>query len=178
MLGRDGEDPLFLQFKEAQPSVLEPFLGKSEFANSGQRVVEGQRLTQAASDIMLGWIKIEGVDGVRARLLHPPALGLEDVGSGRVMSPKALTALRRVCGAELARAHARVGRRRSRSRAISARVTPSIARWRTFAEIVRRPERARLRGAQGGGRSGPGQRRVRRLIEARALGDARLGSMP
>ena len=53
-------DPLFLQFKEAEASVLEPFLGKSEFANHGQRVVEGQRLTQAASDIMLGWIRVEG----------------------------------------------------------------------------------------------------------------------
>ena len=56
MLGRDESDPLFLQLKEAQASVLEPFLGKSAFANHGQRVVEGQRLTQAASDIMLGWI--------------------------------------------------------------------------------------------------------------------------
>ena len=65
LLGRDDDDPLFLQFKEAQQSVLEPFLGRSEFANSGQRVVEGQRLTQAASDIMLGWIKIEGIDGVK-----------------------------------------------------------------------------------------------------------------
>ena len=63
LLGRDNNDPLFLQFKEAQASVLEPFLGKSEFANHGQRVVEGQRLTQAASDIMLGWITAEGVDG-------------------------------------------------------------------------------------------------------------------
>src|SRR6185312_9203351 len=65
MLGRDGEDPLFMQAKEAQASVLEPFLGKSEFASSGQRVVEGQRLTQAASDIMLGWIKVDGLDGVK-----------------------------------------------------------------------------------------------------------------
>lgn len=56
LLGRDGDDPLLLQFKEAQPSVLEPFLGASEFDNHGRRVVEGQRLMQAASDIMLGWI--------------------------------------------------------------------------------------------------------------------------
>ena len=66
LLGRDDNDPLFLQFKEAEASVLEPFLGKSEFANHGQRVVEGQRLTQAASDIMLGWIRTPGVDGVNA----------------------------------------------------------------------------------------------------------------
>ena len=56
MLGRDDSDPLFLQLKEAQASVLEPFLGKSTYAKHGQRVVEGQRLTQAASDILLGWI--------------------------------------------------------------------------------------------------------------------------
>jgi pantothenate kinase-related protein Tda10 len=55
MLGRDNEDPLFLQLKQAEASVLEPFLGKSRYANHGQRVVEGQRLMQAASDIMLGW---------------------------------------------------------------------------------------------------------------------------
>ena len=64
-LGRDDDDPLFLQFKEAEASVLEPFLGRSEYQNHGQRVVEGQRLTQAASDIMLGWIRTEGFDGVK-----------------------------------------------------------------------------------------------------------------
>ena len=64
MIGRDNDDPLFLQAKEAQASVLEPFLGKSEFANHGQRVVEGQRLMQAASDIMLGWLHTTGLDGV------------------------------------------------------------------------------------------------------------------
>ncbi len=57
LLGRDGEDPLFLQAKEAQPSVLEPYLGKSRFTSHGQRVVEGQRLVQAASDILLGWLR-------------------------------------------------------------------------------------------------------------------------
>src|SRR5262249_31035196 len=63
MLGRDGADPLFRRAREAQASVLEPFLGKSEYANHGQRVVEGQRLMQAASDIMLGWLKATGLDG-------------------------------------------------------------------------------------------------------------------
>ena len=57
LLGGDEDDPLFLQLKEAEASVLEPFLGKSGFSNHGQRVVEGQRLTQAASDIMLGWLR-------------------------------------------------------------------------------------------------------------------------
>jgi uncharacterized protein (DUF2252 family) len=64
MLGRDDNDPLFLQAKEAQASVLEPFVGKSKFNHHGQRVVEGQRLTQAAGDIMLGWIRVNAHDGV------------------------------------------------------------------------------------------------------------------
>ena len=59
MLGRDDGDPLFLQAKEAEASVLEPFLGKSRYANHGQRVVEGQRLMQSASDILLGWIRAD-----------------------------------------------------------------------------------------------------------------------
>ena len=63
LLGRDESDPLFLQFKEAQPSVLEPFLGRSEFNQHGQRVVEGQRMMQAAPDIMLGWERIVAIDG-------------------------------------------------------------------------------------------------------------------
>src|SRR3954454_20207754 len=63
MLGRDESDPLFLQAKEAQQSVLAPFAGESRFKNEGQRVVEGQRLMQAASDIFLGWVRVEGIDG-------------------------------------------------------------------------------------------------------------------
>ena len=64
LLGRDADDPLFLQVKEAEPSVLEPFAGRSGFAQNGQRVVEGQRLMQAASDIFLGWLRVDqGVDG-------------------------------------------------------------------------------------------------------------------
>ena len=59
MLGRDGEDPLFLQMKEAEASVLEEFLGPSEFDNHGERVVTGQRLMQASSDIFLGWLHVE-----------------------------------------------------------------------------------------------------------------------
>jgi hypothetical protein len=63
MLGRDNDDPLFLQLTEAEASVLEPFLGRSQFANHGQRVVEGQRLMQSASDLMLGWVQIQRPDG-------------------------------------------------------------------------------------------------------------------
>ena len=62
-IGRDEGDPLVLQAKEAQPSVLERFLGRSRFTNHGRRVTEGQRLMQGASDIFLGWLRLEGVDG-------------------------------------------------------------------------------------------------------------------
>ena len=64
MLGRDAQDPLFLQIKEAEASVFEPYLGPSEFSNHGQRVVAGQRTMQASSDIFLGWLhNPEGLDG-------------------------------------------------------------------------------------------------------------------
>ena len=64
MLGRDHNDPLFLQTKEAQASVLERFVGKSTYRHHGERVVAGQRLMQAATDIFLGWVRIKGLDGV------------------------------------------------------------------------------------------------------------------
>jgi uncharacterized protein (DUF2252 family) len=64
LVGRDNSDPLFLQVKEATTSVMEPFLKKSTYNNHGQRVVEGQRLMQATSDIFLGWQRVDGVDGV------------------------------------------------------------------------------------------------------------------
>jgi uncharacterized protein (DUF2252 family) len=109
MMGRDQDDPLFLQAKEAQASVLEPYLGKSEFASSGQRVVEGQRLMQAASDILLGWLSAEGLDGVvrdyYVRQLWD-AKGSADIES---MNPSALEEYARICGWTLAKAHARSG---------------------------------------------------------------------
>ena len=64
MLGRDENDPLFLQFKEAESSVLEEFTAESEYANHGERVVAGQHLMQASSDIFLGWLHVDsGIDG-------------------------------------------------------------------------------------------------------------------
>lgn len=109
MLGRDGDDPLFLQIKEAQASVLEPFLGRSEFASHAQRVVEGQRLTQAASDIMLGWIRAEGVDGVSRDFYVRQLWDSKLSAQIELMEPHAMTLYARICGAELARAHARAG---------------------------------------------------------------------
>src|SRR4029077_5769933 len=64
MVGRDDSDPLFLQVKEAQASVLQAHLGRGRYANQGRRVVEGQRLMQAAGDVLLGWIRTAGIDGV------------------------------------------------------------------------------------------------------------------
>ena len=109
MLGRDDTDPLFLQAKEAQASVLEPFLGKSTFAKHGQRVVEGQRLMQAASDILLGWIRVNGVDGV-SRDFYIRQLW-DGKGSALVetMDPRALAGYGKLCGYTLAKAHARSG---------------------------------------------------------------------
>jgi uncharacterized protein (DUF2252 family) len=112
MLGRDDQDPLFLQIKEAEASVFEPFLGPSEFANHGQRVVVGQRLMQASSDILLGWLHLDrGFDG-HARDFYVRQLR-DWKGSAEVdeMIPKGMALYGRLCGWTLARAHARSGDR-------------------------------------------------------------------
>jgi len=111
LLGRDGGDPLFLQAKEAQESVLERFVGKSQHANHGQRVVAGQHLMQAASDIFLGWQRVTGFDG-QVRDFYLRQLrdwkGSADVDT---MAASLMTLYARICGAALARAHARSGDR-------------------------------------------------------------------
>ena len=112
LLGRDGQDPLFLQMKEAEASVLEEFLGPSEFSNHGERVVAGQRLMQASSDIFLGWLHVEsGLDG-KSRDFYGRQLK-DWKGSAEIeqMVPKGLAAYGRLCGWTLARAHARSGDR-------------------------------------------------------------------
>jgi uncharacterized protein (DUF2252 family) len=113
LLGRDESDPLFLQIKEAGPSVLEPFAGASRFEHHGQRVVSGQRLTQAAGDVLLGWITAEGLDR-KKRDFYVRQLwdgkGSADVDS---MSAATMAAYSRLCGWTLARAHARTGDRRA-----------------------------------------------------------------
>jgi uncharacterized protein (DUF2252 family) len=109
LLGRDGNDPLFLQLKEAQPSVLEPFLGRSAYANSGQRVVEGQRLMQAASDIMLGWIRVPDMDGVKRDLYIRQLWDQKGSAIVETMDPHVMTLYAQLCGTTLAKAHARSG---------------------------------------------------------------------
>jgi uncharacterized protein (DUF2252 family) len=110
MLGRDESDPLFLQVKEAEESVLSRFLGASEFANMGQRVVAGQRLMQASSDIFLGWHRVAaGLDGKQrdfyVRQLRDWKFSL-DVDA---MVPGGMRMYGELCGWTLARAHARSG---------------------------------------------------------------------
>ncbi len=112
LFGRDGQDPLFLQMKEAEASVLEEFLGPSAFSNHGERVVVGQRLMQATSDIFLGWLHIDaGLDG-KARDFYGRQLK-DWKGSAEIeqMVPKAMAAYGTLCGWTLARAHARSGDR-------------------------------------------------------------------
>jgi hypothetical protein len=112
MLGRDEHDPLFLQMKEAEASVLEPLLGASGLASHGQRIVDGQRLMQEASDIFLGWVHDEqDIDGSSrdfyVRQLRDWKLSI-DV---ETILPRGLTRYAAVCGWTLARAHARTGDR-------------------------------------------------------------------
>ena len=109
LLGRDGEDPLFLQFKEAQASVLEPFLGKSAHANHGRRVVEGQRLMQSASDILLGWMRTTGIDGAERDFYVRQLWDAKGSALVDLMAPRAMAIYADVCGWTLARAHARSG---------------------------------------------------------------------
>jgi uncharacterized protein (DUF2252 family) len=112
LFGRDQQDPLFLQIKEAEASVLEELLPPSAYANHGQRVVTGQRLMQATSDIFLGWLHTEsGIDG-KPRDFYGRQLK-DWKGSAEIdrMDAGALAAYGRLCGWALARAHARSGDR-------------------------------------------------------------------
>jgi uncharacterized protein (DUF2252 family) len=109
LLGRDDGDPLFLQLKEAQASVLEPFVGRSEFAQHGQRVVEGQRMMQAASDIMLGWDRTTALDGVDRHFYVRQLWDAKGSALVDVMEPNVFEVYGKICGGTLARAHARSG---------------------------------------------------------------------
>ncbi len=109
LIGRDEDSPLFLQAKEAEAAVLEPFLGKSEFSHHGHRVVAGQQLTQAASDIMLGWLRATDVDGVDRDFYVRQLWDSKGSADVDAMNPKEMTTYAKVCGAALALSHARSG---------------------------------------------------------------------
>ncbi len=110
-VGRDEDDPLFLQVKEAEASVLEPYAGASEFDHPGQRVVVGQRMMQAASDIFLGWLTGPGVDGKKRTFYMRQLWDAKGSALVEKMSPQAMEVYAQVCGGTLARAHARSGDR-------------------------------------------------------------------
>ncbi len=109
LFGRDYADPLFLQIKEAQPSVLEPFAGRSRARNEGRRVVQGQRLMQAAGDIFLGWLRVESDlrDGRRRDYYVRQLWDAKASAEIELMSAAQVTTYARMCGWTLARAHAR-----------------------------------------------------------------------
>jgi uncharacterized protein (DUF2252 family) len=109
MLGRDDTDPLILQLKEAQASVLEPFLGESAFANPGRRVVEGQRLTQAAGDILLGWVRFTAPDGASRDFYMRQLWDGKGSAMVELMDPVVMELYAELCGQALAKAHARSG---------------------------------------------------------------------
>ena len=149
MLGRDRRDPLFLQIKEAQPSVLEEFAGRSEYRNAGHRVVSGQRLMQAASDVFLGWVHVtDGLDGGERDFYVRQLRDWKGSAEIEAMVPKGMRIYAEMCGWTLARAHARSGD----PVAIAAYLGKSDAFDRAiaaFSASLRRPQRARLRPAQG-----------------------------
>ncbi len=111
LTGRDDQDPFFLQVKEAEASVLEAFVGKSQYATHGQRVVEGQRLMQAASDIFLGYQRLTAPDGSVRDFYMRQLWDWKASADIESMDADALCVYGRICGWTLARAHARSGDR-------------------------------------------------------------------
>ncbi len=105
LLLADDNDPLILQYKEARPSVLEPYVGNNTYSHNGQRIVNGQRLMQAASDIFLGWTSNKLGQDFYFRQLRDMKSSIKLKG----MSAKSLTDYAKICGSALARAHARSG---------------------------------------------------------------------
>jgi uncharacterized protein (DUF2252 family) len=111
LLGSDGQDPLLLQAKEAQRSVLAEFAGESQYTNQGERVVAGQHLMQASSDIFLGWDDVEGIDGVPRDFYIRQLRDWKGSADTDQMTPQSMAVYGRLCGWTLARAHARSGDR-------------------------------------------------------------------
>ena len=112
LLGRDDADPLFLQIKEAEPSVLEPFAGGAPGRQPGPRVVEGQQLMQSASDVFLGWLRVERTSTARRATTTSASCGTRRRSATiDTMPADELAPTARICGWTLARAHARSGDR-------------------------------------------------------------------
>jgi uncharacterized protein (DUF2252 family) len=128
LLGRDADDPLFLQAKEARASVLEPFLGAAEQTNHGERVVVGQRLMQTVGDILLGWQRVSGIDGQERDFYLRQLRDWKGSVDVEEMVPAGMRTYARMCGWTLARAHARTGDRLA--------IAAYLGSSRTFADAV------------------------------------------
>jgi uncharacterized protein (DUF2252 family) len=111
LLGRDDSDPLLMQVKEAEPSVLERYLGTCGYTNAAERVVQGERLMQANSDILLGWLRGVGPDGHEGDYYVRQLRDWKESASVESMGPQLLADYSRSCAHVLARAHARTGDR-------------------------------------------------------------------
>ena len=111
LLGRDDNDPLLMQVKEAEPSVLERYLGACGYANAAERVVQGERLMQASSDILLGWLRGVGPDGHEGDYYVRQLRDWKQSASVESMGAQLLADYGRSCAHVLARAHARTGDR-------------------------------------------------------------------
>ena len=170
----DDQDPLLLQVKEAQPSVLEPYRRHAaRTTTSGQRVVAGQRLMQATSDIFLGWHHVAaGLDGRRATSTCANSKTGKALRRRAAMTHRALPRTASACGWTLARAHARSGDR------VAIASLPRQLRHlrpgnRDVRRDLRRPERTRLQGTPGRRRLRPHQSRARpvrlRVLDAGQL---------
>jgi len=109
LIGRDEGDPLVLQIKEAEHSVAEPFLQPSEYLNMGERVVQGQRLVQSASDIFLGWDKVTGIDGIQRDFYFRQMWDWKLSPDIDTMAPGTFEIYAQMCGWVLALGHARSG---------------------------------------------------------------------
>ncbi|KIZ17175.1 DUF2252 domain-containing protein [Streptomyces natalensis] len=111
LLGKDADDPLLLQAKEAGTSVLARHTAPSRYDNQGERVVTGQRLMQAAGDIFLGWERVTGLDGVQRDFYVRQLRDWKGIVETQIMVPRGMRRFAALCGATLARAHARSGDR-------------------------------------------------------------------
>jgi uncharacterized protein (DUF2252 family) len=153
LIGRGGKDPLVLQMKEARASVLEPYLGASEFENQGERVVRGQRLSQAAIDVFLGWQRSEGLDREEHDFYIRQLWDWKASIDLSTMSEAGLHAYTRACGWSLARAHARSGDRLAIAAYLGAgsQFDEAIARFSTAYADQNERDHRRLADAVGSG---------------------------
>jgi uncharacterized protein (DUF2252 family) len=146
LLGRDGQDPLFLQIKEADASVLEELLGPSEFSNHGQRVVAGQRLMQATSDIFLGWLHVNAeIEGVAPDYYARQLKDWKASAEIEQMDRQAMARYGTLCGLD-AGPRTCSQRRPHRDRGVPRERRQLRPRPRGVLQGLRRPERTRLPG--------------------------------